>query len=185
MIFYGIIGGVGLLFLILSYIVAEIGDLFGGLADHEVHVGGHEIGLGHDGEVSVGPPMLSVRSLAAFLTGFGVIGYIMTSLGWSPYWAALPGLGSGLVMFFASWGITAALWKQQASSNYSPVEMVGQYAEVITPIPAGGLGEVALTVRGSSARYAARSKDAKPVPSGARVKIVELLGTTAIVEKEV
>jgi membrane-bound ClpP family serine protease len=60
---------------------------------------------------------------------------------------------------------------------------VGQVAEVITPIPFSGLGEIALIYKGTREHHAARSVDNEPIESGCRVSIVEFLGGTATVER--
>lgn len=185
MIFYAIVGGVGLLFLIVTWLVGEIGDFFGGIFDHDVHVGAHDVGFGNGGEIRVGPPLVDVRSVAAFVTGFGAVGYLLTYLGWNPYWAVLPAMGTGVVMSLASYGITVLLFRQQATSSYSPNDLIGQSAEVTTPIPTDGMGEVSLTFKGAYSHYAARSSDNQPLASGTRVQIVEFLGTTAVVSKKI
>lgn len=186
MVTYAIIGGVGFLFLILSFLLGEMADSLAGLFEHDVDVdvGGHDVvDVQHDGEVHTGPSFFSIRMLAAFATGFGVVGALAVSRGWDPLMAALPGLGTGALMALASYGFSTLLYRQQATSSYTPSEIVGLTAEVITPIPQNGIGEIALVVRGSREHLAARSVDGQSVGAGTTVKIANVSGTTAVVKQ--
>ncbi len=185
MIGYIILMSVGFLILLLSFIfsglVDAFSDLFGGDHDVSINVGDHEVVDVHTGEgVHVGPSFFNLRAIAAFVTGFGAMGWLLTSLGWNAYLAALPSLGVGLVMAFISYGITVALFKQQSTSSYAPKEIIGQKAELVIPIPANDCGQIALVYKGSRIVRSARTKDGSAI-AGGLVKIDAILGDTAIV----
>jgi hypothetical protein len=55
---------------------------------------------------------------------------------------------------------------------------------VITPIPAGGIGEVAAIVKGQRFSGPAREQDGREVPRGAHVRVKAMVGTTLVVIKE-
>jgi membrane protein implicated in regulation of membrane protease activity len=187
MIGYIVLMSVGFVVLLLSFIFSSLVDAFGGLfgGDHDlnVHIGDHEVADVHTGEgVSVGPSFFNLRAIAAFVTGFGAMGWLLTSLGWNAYLAALPSLGVGVLMALITYGITLALFKQQSSSSYSPKEIIGQKAELVIPIPKNDCGQIALVYKGSRIVHAARSSDGAPIAGGI-VKIDTIVGDTAIVSK--
>jgi membrane-bound ClpP family serine protease len=56
-------------------------------------------------------------------------------------------------------------------------ELIGEIAEITTPIPAQGLGEVVYVSRGQRDLAAARSISEEPVPRGSLVRIEDVAGT--------
>ena len=187
MLGYIILMSVGFVILLLSFIfsglVEAFGGLFGGDHDLNIHVGDHEVADVHSGDsMHVGPSFFNLRAIAAFVTGFGAMGWLLTSLGWNAYLAALPSLGVGFLMALITYGITLALFKQQSSSSYSPNEIIGQKAELVVPIPANDCGQIALVYKGIRIVHAARTRDGSAIPGGL-VKIDAMLGDTAVVSK--
>jgi membrane protein implicated in regulation of membrane protease activity len=174
MVAYAIIGAFGFIFLVISFIIGELADAIGGALDH---------GADSDTDIHAGPALFSVRSIAAFVTGFGTVGFLFTQMGWTPLAASLPALGTGVLMFGISYGVTSMLYRQQADSSYAPKELVGHTAEVTLPIAPGALGKISLTYNGSFVHYAARSRGKEEIGAGDLVKIVDFIGTTALVEK--
>ncbi len=187
MIGYIVLMSVGFIILLLSFIfsglVDAFGEFFGGDHDASIHIGDHEVADVHTGEgVHMGPSFFNLRAIAAFVTGFGAMGWLLTSMGWNAYLAALPSLGVGLVMALITYGITLALFRQQSSSSYSPEEIIGQQAELVIPIPQGDCGQIALVYKGARVTRAARTKDGSAI-AGGLVKIDALYGDTAIVSR--
>jgi membrane protein implicated in regulation of membrane protease activity len=84
-----------------------------------------------------------------------------------------------------AYGVTYAAWRivkaSQATSAFRLAELVGVSAEVLTPIPAGGTGEVAATVSGQRFTGPAREAQGLAVPRGAPVTIVRVVGATLVV----
>jgi membrane protein implicated in regulation of membrane protease activity len=72
----------------------------------------------------------------------------------------------------------------QGSSAVRLRDVGGKKAEIITPVPKNGLGQVAFVTRGTRTTWAARSVDGKPIPRGAIVTIKAVTGNTAIVSRE-
>ena len=60
--------------------------------------------------------------------------------------------------------------------------MVGAPAEILTPIPAGGVGEAAALVQGQRFTAPARELDGNEVPRGAAVTVVRMTGSTLVVK---
>jgi len=72
----------------------------------------------------------------------------------------------------------------QGSSQIRLADLEGADAEVITPIPAGGVGEVAAMAGGQRFSGPAREVDGKDVPRGAVVRVKTMVGATLVVEKK-
>jgi hypothetical protein len=184
----------------------DVGDVdVGGVDVGDVDVGGvdvgdvdvsHDFDMGHDfdhsvaeaggdGHVEVGVtdafPGLSPWSptvIASFITTFGGVGYLTLNLAkvgvpGSLVVAAVAGLFIGLAVFFGMNKLFSAL---QSSSEVRVAALIGTKAEVISPIPEGGVGEIAYVAEGTRLSAPARSVDGKPVPRAALVKIVRIAG---------
>jgi membrane protein implicated in regulation of membrane protease activity len=184
MIGYIILMAVGFVFLLISFISSGLSDAFGGLFGGDQDIGGGDADTDvNAGEgVEAGPSFFNLRAIAAFVTGFGAMGWLLTSLGWNAYLAALPSLGVGFLMALITYGVTMALFRQQSTSSYSPKEIIGQKAELVIPIPANDCGQIALIYKGSRIVRAARTRDGSPIPGGL-VHVDAILGDTAIVSK--
>lgn len=87
-----------------------------------------------------------------------------------------------------AYGVTRFAWGLMMSSRASSVlalhRFAGAFGEVVTPIPEGGLGEVAALVEGQRFTAAAREKNGRALPRGAAVKVLRLTGSTLLVEPE-
>jgi hypothetical protein len=59
--------------------------------------------------------------------------------------------------------------------------MVGRECQVITPVPAGGAGEVAYTIKGQREQGPARSADGSAIAKGQLVTVDRVLGSTLYV----
>lgn len=181
---FSICFGVGLVFTLFS---AIFGHEFGG---HDVHVDVHvnvshgETG-GHAGsEVGQGGmPGLSVLSptvIASFVTALGGLGMIFSRIeATRPLWISLPlSVIGGAVVAAGVFFVFNAIFKQvQASSECQVATLIGQQATIITPIPAGGVGEIAYVQAGTRYTAPARTSAEEPVPKGKTVYIVRIDGT--------
>lgn len=152
-------------------------DVTGG----HIEVGHHDVAAGD----SVGLSPVSPVTIAMFITTFGGTGLILKK------WAALPMIlhlpisaVSGLVVAGATfWVFAKILRATQASSHATVNEAVGIEAEIITAIPAEGVGEIAYTVKESRMSAPARTVDGKELPARSVVKIAKIVGGTFFVEK--
>ena len=178
---YSICFGVGLVFTLVSALGAHA---FGGHGDaghggHGGHAQGHaEAGGGANDMPGFSP--LSPTTLASFITAFGGFGMIFTKLEkTSSPWISAPlatlgGLGIAAIVF---WIFDTIFRKTQASSEGRVAELAGQNASVISPIPSGGVGEIAYVQGGSRYSGPARADDSvAAIASGTTVKIVRLVG---------
>lgn len=147
-------------------------------------------GTGH-GSVSAGDmgpaafqfPFFSPLALATLFAAIGGYGLI-AQFGFR--------VGEGTSLVFAipaavvtAYGITYGAWMlvsgSRGGSEIRLADLPGAPAEVITPIPAGGIGEVAAMVGPQRYTAPAREADGKEVPRGAQVTVVRMVGTTLVV----
>ena len=172
---------IGLLYiglLVLGVVYAVIAGALGWIADlgdGDVHIdaGGH-LDAGH-------PHPISGTIIATFITGFGAggtLGHYVLEL------SRLAGIGvatlSGLVLAGAAFLVLELIFKHtQAGSEYREEELVGREAEVITAIPASGIGEIAYIVRGQREQTSARGADGGAIARGRLVIIEKTSGPTA------
>ncbi|HNT24849.1 MAG TPA: NfeD family protein [Anaerolineales bacterium] len=161
------------------------GDLdlgHGGMDHGDLHVPGGDHAAGGEDRTGLSP--ISPFTIAIFVTAFGATGLVARGLFQaserpSLIWATLGGL---IVSTLAYIGFTYLFIKPQGSSEVRVADLVGIEAEVITPIPAGGLGEIALVAQGGRVTYSARTKDGAGLPAGQVVRILRILGGVAYVE---
>lgn len=197
-ILYGTFLGIGIIYAVLILIGAGLHDIhLPGIhiPGFDMHVDGHDIGVGHDvnvGHVDTGTgadssmmkvPSLSPITVASFVTAFGAFGLIAlglfdsTSRG-SLVWAALGGFVIALIAHFAFGYFLIA---PQGSSEVRLQDFPGMQAEVITPIPVGSVGEIAFVSQGGRVTYTAQSSNGEAIPRGATVVIEKVIGGVAMV----
>jgi len=175
--------GVGLLFALVSAFFADGG---GG---HEAHVDTHaghlDCGPGASGMPGFSP--LSPTSIATFVTAFGGFGLILTKIEMtrSPWLSApIAALGALVVAALVVIVFNKIFRSTQGSSEGRVAELFGVGATVITPIAAGGVGEIAYVQGGTRYTASARALDEGEIPSGAKVRIVRTSGSQFYVTKE-
>jgi len=174
---------VGFGFAVISGLLSGV---FSGHAEAHVDVGG-----GHGGDVhatmgdQVHFPLLSPVTLSMFVATFGGSGMIYKRLLNLPLAAhlALASVTAVVVALGVAWFFYKIFQATQGSSEASVADLIGLEAEVITPIPAEGVGEIAYVAKESRYNAPARSTDGKALPSHSVVKIQKILGGIYIVEK--
>jgi hypothetical protein len=128
-------------------------------------------------------PSLSPITVASFVTAFGAFGLIAlglfdsTSRG-SLVWA---GLGGFVIALIAHFAFGYFLIAPQGSSEVRLQDFPGMQAEVITPIPAGSVGEIAFVSQGGRVTYTAQSSNGEVIPRGATVVVEKVIGGIAMV----
>lgn len=131
----------------------------------------------------VGLPSISPMSIASFVTAFGAFGLISTQMfGASRGISLLYAIGGGLVVGVIAQLLFIFVFSPQTSSLRTKQDVVGVIAEVITPIPEDGVGQIALVSRGSRVTYSARARSGLTYKQGDLVRVVELVGSSAFVE---
>lgn len=178
---------VGLMFTIFCAIAGHFfgghdGDVGG--AGHDIGTGGHaEAGYDHSGIHGIS--FFSPTVLASFVTAFGAFGVIFTKIpATSSVWASAPLSGAGAVGI--AWGVlllfNAMFKRMQGSSEGRVSRLIGVEANVITPIPAGGVGEIAYVQSDSRYTAPARTENGEPLAKGQIVRISRIVGSQFFVE---
>jgi membrane protein implicated in regulation of membrane protease activity len=128
-------------------------------------------------------PLLSPSGLATIAGSLGAFGLVAQfGLGLAPWPSVLVAVPLALVFsYLATWLAWRVLVGSSSTSAIAAGDLAGAEAEVITPIPAGGVGEAAAFVRGQRYTSPAREVDGLEVPRGAVVSIVRLAGSTLYV----
>ena len=180
---------VGLFYGVFAGLFSLLGGHFGGhhgfeMPGHtsaEVDQMGHQPGTADSGlHVSPFSPVV----ISIFMVSFGGTGlatiqmfdWRLTSLA-----VAAP---SGFVMAAMTFAFFNKMFQAtQGSSEPTVQELVGKEAEVITPIPADGLGEIAYVRRGARFTASARSESGVAIQGRSVVTIVRIVGNTYHVKR--
>jgi hypothetical protein len=150
----------------------------------DLHLGGADVHFGGDAlHGSVEVASISPVTLAGFVTAFGAFGIIGQSIfsasgPASLVWASVGGVVVGLVSHLA---FIYFFIKPQGSSEVTRADIVGRTAEVITPIPATSVGEIALVAKGARVTLTARSAGRTPIERGIAVTVEGVVGSVALV----
>jgi membrane protein implicated in regulation of membrane protease activity len=176
MMIYAICLVVGLTFTIISVLA---GHFFGGHDAHVAGSGGHAE-AGADTSDMPGISIFSPTVMASFVTAFGGFGLIFTQFPKtsSAIISAPLSLVGGLVVAGVLLVFLRAVFSHTQSSSESKVAaLIGSEANVITPIPENGVGEIAYVVGGTRYSAPARAENNVAVANGKTVKITRIVGT--------
>lgn len=163
-----VIGGLGFLFLLISFIV---GDLFDALGFDFAT----DLDTGHDFGV------FDSRVIAIFLTAFGGAGAIGVSLGYGALVSSLFGILGGFVFGALVFYFGKFLYSQQSSSSVTEEDLIGRTAQVVVAIHAGKIGQIACRVGEERVEKIARARDGAEIKAGQTVFIEEVTGDAVIV----
>ncbi len=170
-IFYavGIFAG-GILLLQTLLMIFGIGD-----GDIDVDT---DVDFDHDG----GGHILSVRSITAFLFGFGWTGALCLKSGLSIGLSILLAIAAGTVMLFIIVGLMRLVYglKQDGTVNYR--NAIGQIGTVYLTIPGGGskAGKIEVLVQGRLAVVDAFCKGGENLENGTKVKVLDTIGESGL-----
>lgn len=172
-LFVGVIYAVFLLF--FQGIGSALGDLD---VDIDLDLDG-DVDLDAAGEAAG----VSMLAIASFISAFGAFGLIaVTLLNASPAASLVAALFGGLVMGLAAQAFFIYILSPTVSSEVHQTKLIGMAAEIITPIPENGVGQVALVVEGARMTYSARATNqGESYPRGTPVRIERIVGGVAYV----
>jgi membrane protein implicated in regulation of membrane protease activity len=124
---------------------------------------------------------LALATLFACIGGYGLIAlYGFRANDATSILVAIPAaVATAYLVTYAGWRIVGS---SRGSSQIRLQDLPGADAEVITPIPAGGVGEVAALVSGQRYTAPAREAHGREVPRGVHVRVLKMVGSTLIVE---
>lgn len=167
MIFLGITA-LGFCYLLVSLLIGEWGEHDVGL-NHDVESGHGIAEHGHEG-----PSFVNSRVISVFITAFGALGAIATYAGVGVLVSSLCGVIGGLALGWLVYAFGRFLYSQQASSEISVHDLLGQLATVTVTIPRNGLGQVRCVMGETVIEKIARSDDGSEIPFSTLVRIDDI-----------
>ena len=146
----------------------------------------HDGIVDHGGDSADSPSLFNPLVIASAITAFGAVGLAaMKGFGMSGLLSTIVALAFagaiGAAIFF---GIVKFMYGSQSNSIFSLNDLIGTEAEVLTPIPKAGLGEIAYTMNGIRYTLSARCQEGESVQRGVTVVIREIAGSAAIVQRK-
>ena len=166
-----IIGGVGFVFLVVTLVVGDIFEMFGGSPD-----------IGADAGVDFG--FLDSRVIAVFVTAFGGFGAIGAQMGFGAVASSLLGLLGGIIFAVVVSLFGRFLVGQQASSTFTDDALIGKTAQVTVTIKPGEMGQISTRIGDERVDKIARSKDGEEIKAGTTVTVAGVAGDSVLVEIE-
>lgn len=126
-----------------------------------------------------GDGWLSAPVLGAFLSATGFGGYLITSATGAPTPAAVAGgVAAGVILGSVAVRFSRAVANMATDPTPGAGDLVGREGRIVTPIPAGGTGEVLVRLAGQPLKLSARSDET--LPRGADVVVVAALSPTRV-----
>jgi len=141
-----------------------------------------EADLGDLGHGDGAGQVFSIRSIAAFLTGFGWTGVAALEAGWSIGAASLAALVVGALFVAGSLALIRGLMSLRASGSLDYRNAVGQVGTVYLAVPAAmaGPGRIEVLVQGRMAEVAAFTRADRRLAARERVQVVGVLDPTTV-----
>ena len=153
-----VIGGLGLLLLLVSFIAGEfLSGVFDGV-------------LGGD--------VISGAAISGFLAALGFVGAPVAQATDNSGAAIISGVAAGGLIGWGVGAITRALMQGGDEATVRISTLVGATGTVIGEIPDFGYGQVSLTVAGHITRLNARSPE--PIEAGTAVTVTAVLSPTSV-----
>ncbi len=131
-------------------------------------------GGGGDGAADI-VGLLSLKTLAAALTFFGLTGLALGAAGWSPNLSLLGAMAAGLGAMYGVWYLMLQLMRLRSDGTIRTERAIGKTATVYLPIPGHnqGMGKVTLRLQNRSCELAAVTPEGD-LPRGTSVVVTRL-----------
>lgn len=124
---------------------------------------------------------LSLRSMVAFLTFFGLTGMGVQASNWEPFPYAhlVLAMAAGCLAFYVVGAIMIGFRRLHASGNIKLSQAVGQLGTVYLKVPAEHSGAGKVTVEVAQRTVEARATTAgAELPTGSKCQVVSVVGDT-------
>ncbi|HET7624938.1 MAG TPA: NfeD family protein [Verrucomicrobiae bacterium] len=167
--------------LVVGFVFVLVSAIFGHVLGGHAHVdgsGGHAE-AGGDNSDSPGVSFFSPIIMAAFVTAFGAFGMIFSQFEPTqrpPISAPLAVLGAFVIAYILVFTLRKIMGAADCSSESQVATLVGHVATVISPIPDGGVGEIAYVQAGTRYTAPARNETGKSIANGQTVTITRVIG---------
>jgi len=129
-----------------------------------------------------GLALVSVKTVACFLLGFGWSGVILAPLFENAWVVALISLGIGALFMFGAWILLKQVLTLSQDNTFHADKIVGYTADVYLRIPADAdkSGKVMVSYEGSLHELQAFNASEEDIPTGAKVRIVEVIDDATV-----
>ena len=164
-----IIGSIGFLFLLISFLIGDIFEFF-------------ELGLDLDAGNDFG--LFDSRVIAMVLTAFGGFGMIGATLGFGGLFSSLFGLMGGVIFGSIVFYFGKLLYNKESASSITREDLIGRTAQVTVPIFPNQVGQVTFIIGEERVEKLARSADNTEIKVGTNVKIDSFAGDSIIVKED-
>lgn len=172
------------------------GDVSGGLHTdaisgdslHGDGMGGHAVG-DHDAGAHAGHgpfnwfyEVISLRTLSAALTFFGLTGKMMLAYGHAP-WASFGwGVLAGVAAMYGVYWLFRQVFRLQHAGNENVRNAIGSRATVYVPIPGkcSGAGKVTFRLQNRLVEYQAVTEDENRLATGENVVVVAIVNSDTV-----
>jgi hypothetical protein len=174
-VFYGI-GILSLTILLIQMVLTILG--LGG--DHDADLSG-----AHDHGTEHGFSFVTVRTVTAFLVGFGWTGALLLNRGYNVLPAIIRAVPVGAAFLFGTAILVRNLLKLQSSGNLDYANAIHTVGTVYSTIPGGeaGTGQLELMMQGRLITADARTTATPDLKPGTAARVIALVGqSTLIVE---
>ena len=187
---------VGGTLMVLQFVLTLLGmDEGGGDVDVEMDVdadvldlGGDDLGGddmsgdGADSETAHVFGVLSFRTVVAAIAFFGMAGQAARSGGLAPTTTLLVALAAGGAALLGVYWMMRGLYELRHDGTVRIEGSIGGGGRVYLTIPAGksGAGKVQLSVQGRTVEYLAMTGEDEPLPTGAAVEVIRVLGPETV-----
>ena len=155
--------------------------------DHSLdHGGGVDIDVDHGVDSADGPSLFNPLVIASAITAFGAVGLAaMKGFGMSGLLSTIVALAfAGVIGAAIFFGIVRFMYGSQSNSIFSLHDLTDMDAEVLTPIPENGIGEIVCVANGIRYNLSARTVERESIKRGATVVIREIAGNVAVVQRK-
>ena len=117
---------------------------------------------------------ISGPALGAFLAAFGLFGWVAQE-GFDASTAVAAGIGviGGLALGYFTYRLSKALFDSPTDATPTTASLVGHQARVVTPVRAGGTGEVLVRLGGQPVKLSATASEDLPLGTESVVIAVE------------
>jgi hypothetical protein len=186
---YTICAAVGGALLALQFIMSLLGmghhDVGGpdvhDFSGHDGHLGGESHDVSHDQQASLFAGILTLRTVIAALTFFGLAGRAAAAAEVSPAESFGIALVAGGAALFGVAFLMRSLYRLRAEGTVRMDRAVGQTATVYLSIPGNktGAGKVHLKLQNRTVEYQAVTSQ-QPLPCGSKVVVVGLIGPDTV-----
>ncbi len=124
--------------------------------------------------------MISIRTLSAAATFFGLVGMASLSGGQTPTVSLLLATAAGLGALYAVYWVFKQIFKLEVDGNEDIRNAIGVVGKVYIPIDPGMKGKIQLKLQGRTVEYQAISDHAERLATGATVLITDIIASDTV-----